>query len=207
MNADQFSSASAEALRDSAARLAEVLQRYAEATAPMAGRTNELEEIFDLNAKIAALAAELNDKAFDHTGTQPLPLDLEDDEHDRIADDDEEVTVEAEGFLSSVSRWNLAVTDLDDLIAAGREAHRQATAGATAEDAALEITDAADAVHAILEARGEPWFDVPGIAVMHGLRLLIEPIDVPEQFDGDPENATGAVLPPAGQLLITESWG
>lgn len=206
MNADQFSSASAEALRDSAARLAEVLQRYAEATAPMAGHTNELEEIFDLNEQISTLAAELNDKAFDHTGTLPLPLDLEGNAHDHTEDDEEE-TVEAEGFLSSISRWNLAITDLDELIAAGREAHRQTTAGATAQDAALEITEAADAVHAILEARGEPWFDFPGIAVMHGLRLLIEPIDVPEQFDGDPENATGAVLPPAGQLLITESWG
>ncbi|NLF04468.1 MAG: hypothetical protein GX593_05630 [Actinomycetales bacterium] len=209
MNADQFSPASADALRDSAARLAEVLQRYATATGSMAGQTNELEEIFALNAQVSALAAELNDKAFDHTGTLPLPLDLEGNAHHHVeeSDDDEGETVEAESLLSSVSRWNLAVTDLDQLLAAGREAHRQTVAGATAQDAALEITEAADAVHAILEARPEPWFEIPGIAVMHGLRLLIEPEDVPEQFDGDLENAAGAVLPPAGPLLIAESWG
>jgi len=212
MNAEQFSPASAEALRDSASRLAEVLQRYAAATGTMAGHTQELEEIFALNAQVSALAAELNDKAFDHTGTLPLPLDLDAEEHRHAEEhgddgDDDGEMVEAESLLTSVSRWNLAVTDLDALLAAGREAHRRSAPGATAEDAALEITEAADAVHAILESRDEPWFDIPGLTVMHGLRLLIEPEDVPEQFDGDLENAAGAVLPPAGPLLIAESWG
>ena len=206
MNADQFSPESAQALRDSATRLAEVLQRYAEATSPMAGRTNELEEIFELNAQVSALAAELNDKAFDHTGTLPLPLDLEGNAHDH-SEGDETETIEAEGLLSAVSRWNLAITDLDQLLAAGRAAHRQAEPGATAQDAALEIADAASAVHAILETRDEPWFEIPGVAVMQGLRLLIEPDDVPEPFDGDLEHAAEAVLPPAGPLHIAESWG
>lgn len=206
MNADQFSPESAKALRDSAVRLAEVLERYAAATSAMAGRTDELEEVFELNAQVSELAAELNDKAFDHTGTLPLPLDLEGNTHDDSVDDAEE-TIEAEGLLSAVSRWNLAITDLDMLLAAGRAAHRQVEPAATAQDAALAVTDAASAVHAILESRDEPWFDLPGVAVIQGLRLLIEPDDVPEPFDGDLANAAEAVLPPAGPLHIAESWG
>lgn len=207
MNADQFSAASAEALRESAARLAQLIQRYAEATASMSGETAELEEVFALNAQISALAAELNDRAFDHTGTLPLPLDLQHGEPEHDHDVEDEETVEATGFLSAVSRWDLAITDEDALLEAGRAAYRQAT-GATEAEASVEVSDASDAVRAILESRGEPWFEIPGVAAMGGLRLLIEPDDVPgELFDGDPEHAAQAVLPPDGQLLVTEAWG
>lgn len=205
MDVEQFSEESAAALRDAADRLAAAVVRHASTTAAMSGRSSELPAIFELNDEIRRLAAEFNERALDHTGTTALLIDSA-EEWDDEDDDDYPPIPETVEYVSAVSRWDVAVLDPQALLAAGREAQRQRCPQDTPEDAAIAVPDVGRALQAILEVQGEPWYEMPGVAVTRGVRLLIAPSEPPEPYDGDPDGVGDAIAPPEGSVIYTESW-
>lgn len=205
MDVEQFSEESAAALRDAAERLAAALVCYASTTADMSGRSSELPAIFELNDELRRLAADFNDRVWDHTGTTALLIDSA-EEWDGEDEDDDPPIPETVEYVSAVSRWDVAVFDPEALLAAGRKAQRQRCPQDTPEDAAIAVPNVGRALQAILEVQGEPWYQIPGIAVTRGVRLLIAPSEPPEPYDGDPDGVGDAIAPPEGPVIYTESW-
>lgn len=205
MDVEQFSEESVAALQDAADRLAAALVSYASTTAAMSGRSSEIPAIHELNDEIGRLATEFNDRVWDHTGTIALLIDRG-EEWNGEDDDEYPPLPETVEYVSAVSRWDVAVLDADALLAAGREAQRQRCPQDTPEDAAIAVPNVGRALQAILEVQGEPWYQMPGIAVTRGVRVLIAPSEPPEPYDGDPYGVRNAIAPPEGPVIYTESW-
>jgi hypothetical protein len=60
------------------------------------------------------------------------------------------------------------------------------------------------ALHALLHEHGEPWYDLPGIDVSHGVRKIIH-AEGPVEIEPD-EDVDAPITEPAGRCLHGESW-
>jgi hypothetical protein len=202
---EQFSAESAQRLERATERLLPLITSYTAAVVAMRGGSSEMPALFDRNDELALAVAAWNDRVADHTGAYPLLLDdaFEDDEDDEDEDDEEP---EIAGRMSVISRWDLGVVDPEALLAAGRTAHRHNRPDETEADAAAAVTNLASALYAITHDAGEPWFDVPGVEVMHGARVYLVPDEPLGLLSDDPGQALDAVTAPPGQIAFTEMW-
>ncbi len=105
--------------------------------------------------------------------------------------------------LAVVSRWDL-VTDADDLIAAGREAHKRNRPEEQDEDAAEAVAGVGQALYAVLHDLGEPWYSLPGVEVMRAVRAFVTRPEPAEPFTVD--EIEPLIVEPAGERLYLESW-
>jgi hypothetical protein len=79
-NVEQYTEQSAQELVASAIQLIELIRRYTDEAVSMHGDSAELSELSRRNQSLAEAVASFNDRAFVHTGTRPLLLDVLDDE-------------------------------------------------------------------------------------------------------------------------------
>lgn len=213
---EQYSPQSAARLREATEELTAALGRFTEETTVMHGGSAQVLALFGLVEAVASATVAWHARAFDHTGVSAMPLDedgsvfgpVDDDEQDEEVDGPEVV----EG-VSVVSRWDLAVLDIDALLAAGRAAHRRNRVEENEQDAAAAVNDPARALYAVLHEQGELWRHIPGVEVAYGARVYLQPdLDQAGDADGmddlDEEfEPLQAVLPPPGRVLFSEDWG
>lgn len=202
---EQYSDESGRRLQDAAKRLVELIQRYTVDTSAMHGGSSERRSLFDRNEALAEAVSEWNERAFDHTGTTPLLLEEIDEEEFEDEADDEE-TVEVEGQVSVVSRWDLNIVDLPELLTAGRAAHRRLRPEETEKDATVAVASASHALYAITHEAGEPLFGIPGIDVLGGARVYVVPDEPLQPLPDGPEQMLDAVKAPAGEIPFSEGW-
>jgi hypothetical protein len=123
---EQFSQQTREALDLSVDALIEGLQRHAKLLSGMRGGSSEMPAVHETNAEVERLIAAWNERVSDHTGTLPVSLQGFDDEDDEELLEGEEAAELVDGEpLTVVSRWDLQVVDTDELMQAGREAHKR----------------------------------------------------------------------------------
>ncbi len=202
---EQYSEESGQRLAAAADSLIEAIRRYVLDARAMRGGTSEVAALFDRNDALANAVAEFSERAFDHTGTLPLPLQqLEENDFE---EDGAELDDRPDGGLLSVlSRWNLLVFDEPELLAAGRAAHRRNRPEESEEDAGVAVTDASSALYAVLHEAGEPWIRVPGVRVVNAARVYVAPDEPPAPLPDDPEDFAQAVRLPPGRIIFSEGW-
>lgn len=204
---EPFSEESRAALRDAARRLAEVVLHYADATEGMRGSTGDSLRIFDLNRELEAAVVALNDRAFEHSGSKPLALQrFEDDPEVAFEEDEDEPPFVAGGFISVVSRWDVAVTDAEELVRAGREVHLRQHPVDAEPDAEIAVPDPAAALMTIIGDSADLWFNIPGVEPVSGLHVGILPSGEIEPREVDIEAVLDDVAPPEGTVFFSESW-
>jgi hypothetical protein len=201
-----FSQQTREALGLSVDALVDGLQRHAKLLSGMRGGSSEMPAVDEANDQVERLIAAWNERVDDHTGTSPVSLQGFDDEDDEEILEGEEAAELVDGEpLTVVSRWDLQVVDTDELMQAGREAHKRLWPGENDEDAAVAVPNTSQAVYALLHEHGEPWYDLPGIEVVRGARAYVRPIDPPTPLS--PEDDLGeAIAQPPGEQLFNEGW-
>jgi hypothetical protein len=204
---EQFSQQTREALGLSVDALVDALQRHAKLLSGMRGGSSEMPAVHDANAEVERLIAAWNERVVDHTGTFPVSLQGFGDEDDEEILEAEEAAELVDGEpLTVVSRWDLHVVDTDELMQAGREAHMRLWPDENDEDAAVAVPNVGQAVYALLHEHGEPWYDLPGIEVVRGVRAYVRPIDPPTPLS-DEDDYDEAIAQPPGERLFGESWG
>lgn len=207
---DQFSDVSCARLEAAAAVLISGIERHTAGVVALRGGSSEIGTVFDLNDAMKAAAKAWEMAVLDHTGTSVLGLDFMDDEDEDYDEDEDEEEVELIGAVSVVARWDLAVTNVSELISAGRAAHRRLQPDETEADAAVAIGDQAvgQALYAVCHEFGEPWFDLPGVQLAGGKRAYLQiDLDDLEDEDADEEALFDFVpVAPEGQVLYSESW-
>lgn len=204
---EQYTAESNRRLQEATATLVCLLQEYASSAGAMRGGSREMVDLHKRNDALRAAVAEWTERASDHTGTTPLLL-LGCGDEDEGNQPPQEQEAEPQARLSVLSRWDLDIHSLQELIGAGRSAHQRIRPGETDEDAAVAIADPAGALYALLYEAGEPWYEIPGVEVVSGVRLYIEPSGGPQvtgDFDSmdDPRDA---VTVPEGLLIFSETW-
>lgn len=205
---EPFSEESRAALRDAARRLAEAVLHYADATEGMRGSTGDSLRLFDLNRELEAAVVALNDRAFEHSGSTPLGLQkFEDDPEVAFEEDeDEPPLLVAGGFISAVSRWDVAVTDAEELVRTGREVHLRQHPLDAEPDAELAVPDPPAALMTIIGDNADLWFHIPGVEPVSGLHVGIVPSSEIEPREVDIEAVLDNVAPPEGTVFFSESW-
>jgi hypothetical protein len=199
---EQFSDESRAALQEAAAALRQGLQDHVEALLAMRLGSRDVQQVLSLNHELERLVDGYNERAFDHTGTYPLSLNTPDD--DGLQQDADEFEEPVNGTpVAVVSRWDLVVTDTDALQQAGRLAHKR-TYDESDEDAAVAVSGVGSAMYAVLHERGEPWYDLPGVEVVRGVRAFIRPDEPVEPLTDD--DIDEPIIEPAGERLYGESW-
>ena len=108
----------------------------------MRGGSAELAGLFARNDELERLVDAFSERASDHTGSYPFVLvdrldPWIDDEDGEGEGDDEPLVAGTE--ICVLSRWDLVVTDPDQLLAAGRAAHIRLQPRETAEDAEFAV--------------------------------------------------------------------
>lgn len=233
---ESYSDESVRGLRAATEELAAVLRRFTEETALMHGGTAEHRAFEALRTELERVVVAWEERAEEHCGQSVLPLDdelvtyLEDegDERDEEDDDDPDEVLGMVAALSVVSRWDLSVTDPELLIASGRQAHRRSNPQEDERDTAEAVADAPGALQALLHEHGEPWYSIEGVDVVSGARVFLEPDAVEESVAGHDTEEAGpdddsevddedldledwdsvtTVVPPAGNVIFSESWG
>lgn len=204
---EQFSPQTREALDVSVAALVDALQRHAKQVGGMRGGSSDVPAVFDANAEVEQLIAAWNERVFDHTGTFPVSLQGLDEDGEDFAEDEEDPAELEDGEpLSVVSRWDLSVVDSQALLQAGRDAHRRLQPDETEGDAAVAVPNVGQAVYALLHEHGEPWYDMPGVEVVSGLRAYVRPDEQPTPLSEETDYDEAITQPP-GERLFGESWG
>jgi hypothetical protein len=202
---EQFSEVSGQRLVEARDTVLHAIREYVDELLVMRGGTSELEELFERNNALAEVVDRFTDAVWTHTGTLPLVLNaFEDDE-----EGDEDEPVEPGDQMSVVARWDLTVTDRDELLEEARAAHRRLHPQESDDDAAAAVHDTASALYALLHATGEPWFGIPGVVVVSGTRAFVEPTDTlepPPEIDEPGDDLTAALRPPDGRIPFTERW-
>ncbi|MCA0328607.1 MAG: hypothetical protein LCI03_01735 [Actinobacteria bacterium] len=192
------------ALRSAVRELGDALVEHVELLAGLHGGSAEMAGLFAANEKVADLIAAWNERVLDHTGTSPVYLlDRDDDFIDEEEPDDDGTAVADGDILSVISRWDLQVEDVDALVSAGREAHRRNRPEEDTEDAAVAVDGAALAIYAVLHEKGEPFYQLPGVAVLSGLRVFVRPDDAVAVAA---DEISDEVYQPPGEVLFSESW-
>lgn len=77
---EQYTEQSAQELVASALQLIDVIRRYTDEAVNMHGESAELSELAQRNQALAEAVASFNDRAFMHTGTRPMLLDVLDED-------------------------------------------------------------------------------------------------------------------------------
>lgn len=129
----------------------------------MRGGSSELAGIFEVNAQVEQSLAAWSERAFDHTGTFPVSLAGMGDESETVDDDHNGDDDFADGTpLTVVSRWDLVVSDVEALVASGRQAHLRDRAGEhEEEDAAVAVSGVAQALYAVCISAVSPGTTCP----------------------------------------------
>jgi hypothetical protein len=207
---EQFSAASAAALEEAARRLSELALRYASVTSDMRGSTRDVHRLFDLNAELEGAVSEFNERSIDHTGTMPLHLNTadpsDDDDPFEEEDMDDVPGLDATDYLSVVSRWDVAVTDREALLRAGREAHLRDHPVDAEDDALIAVQDVGAAIRSLLGDDGRFWFNLPGIEPIQGLKAFFELVEGDEPTEVDVDTVREAINPPIGPMFYSEVW-
>jgi hypothetical protein len=197
---EQYSDATREAMIAAVEALVEGLRAHASFLGGLGGGSSEAKALFDAHENVERLLVTWNERVFDHTGTFPVSL---------FRPDNEDVTLDEETAhdgapLSVISRWDLSLVDAQALLRAGRQAHQRLNPHENDEDAEAAVPDPAQALYALLHEAGEPWFDLPGVEVVSGARVFIEPDDPvapPAEDDFD-----APIVQPPGRRLYGDSW-
>ncbi|MBA3742572.1 hypothetical protein [Sporichthya sp.] len=79
-NVEQYTEQSAQELVASAIQLISLIRHYTDEAVSMHGDSAELSELTARNRSLADAVAAFNDRAFVHTGTRPLLLDVLDED-------------------------------------------------------------------------------------------------------------------------------
>lgn len=201
---EQFSQVTREALELSVAALCEALQRHARQVGGMRGGSSEFPALFEANQEVARLVDAWNERVSEHSGTLPV-AQLDDDEDDDFEEDDLAEPTDGE-VLSVVSRWDLRLADSGALLQAGRAAHQRLRPEENDEDAVIAVPDFGQAMYSILHEIGEPWYDLPGVEVISGIRVFLRPDETPAPLPDDDDEITEPIAQPAGEVLFAESW-
>ncbi len=199
---EQFSEESRAALESATAALVEGLQRHTQAVLGMRGGSKETPAVFAINEEVERLVDEWNDRVLDHTGTYPLALITHEDDED---DEDEDLVELGDGTpVAVVSRFDLVVTDSAALTEAGRQAHRRLREGEDEEDAAAAVSGVGQALYALLHERGEPWYELPGVEVVRGVRRYVRPNEPAVPLDEN--DLEVPIVEPDGEQIYGEAW-
>lgn len=202
---EQYTEETRRLLEAATTSLGALLRQYTAEAGTMLGGSSETRALFEPNRALDRAVREWNDRAFAHTGTFPLRL-RDDDGFDEDEESDED-PVEVQAEISVVSRWDLVVLSVEDLVGAGRSAHRRTWPQDTEEDANVAIAEPSNALYAILYEAGEPWFEIPGVEVVSGFRVYIAPSGPLQMTDDlDIEDQKAGVDAPEGAVLFGESW-
>ena len=78
-NVEQYTEQSAQEFVASAIQLIHTIRRYTDEVVNMHGESSEFAQLTERNRQLAEAVAAFNDRAFVHTGTRPLLLDVLDD--------------------------------------------------------------------------------------------------------------------------------
>lgn len=205
---EQFSAGTREALHLSVAALVEALQRHADRVGGMRGGSSETPAVLEANHEVERLIAAWSDRVMDHTGTFPVSLQGFDGGEDEFVDgeEDEQEDLTDGAVVSVVSRWDLRLVDTEALLSAGREAHRRIYPTETDEDATVAVPTPARALYPLLHEAGEPWYELPGVEVISGVRTYVASSEPATPLSEDYEDLHVVIQPP-GELLFGESWG
>ncbi|MBC7289908.1 MAG: hypothetical protein H5T83_01055 [Actinotalea sp.] len=202
---EQFSEDSGRRLVEARDTVLHAIQEYVDELLVLRGGTSELTALFERNNALAQVVDGFTDAVWTHTGTLPLVSNsFEEDE-----EEDVDEPADPGDQLSVVSRWDLTVVDRDELLEAGRAAHRRLRPEETHEDAEVAVHDTAAALYALLHEAGEPWFDMPGVDVVAGTRAFIEPAETlapPPEIDEPGYDLAEVLRPPDGRIPFTERW-
>lgn len=208
---EQFSVQTRDALKAAVEELVEALHRHAEHVAGLRGGSSEIPSVHEMNRQVEMAIAGWNDRVVEHTGTLPVSLagfgedEYEEEEDDGDDEDDEEV-VDGSTPVSVVSRFDLLVKDAEALVKAGRDAHKRNRPEEQDEDAAVAVPNFGQALYAVLYERGEPWYDLPGVEVVRGIRAYVQPDEPAEPFTEDEAEVEVPIAEPAGDRWFRESW-
>lgn len=206
---DQYSDESRRRLRAAANAFVKEIEQHTARLLELGGGSGQALEVFELHDTLRRAAASWDDAVFDHTGTFPLAIEI--DEDDDAQDDDgydAEEDAPSEVSVSVVSRWDIEVTSVEEVVAAGREAHRRNNPDESEEDARLRIGDAAvgQALYALVHDFGEPWFEIPGLELAGAHRVYVardEQVEVGADEDADD---SPPLVVPDGEVLYRETW-
>ncbi|MGZ0150184.1 hypothetical protein ACXJJ3_24195 [Kribbella sp. WER1] len=197
--ADQFFSAETRAALAEASRLlAERLQAHTDALLAMTGDEDHT-TLFEHNAALEGVVEDWNDAVFEHTGTTALLLD------DATDDEDDEST-EPDQLISVVSRFDLRITDLDELLEAGRAAQERHPAELDESGDRDPVDSAEQAIYEISREVGEAWFELPGTELLAGARAYVVPESPFEPLDADAEDVVTELIAPNGTATHAETW-
>ncbi|WP_427887646.1 hypothetical protein ACQHIV_32235 [Kribbella sp. GL6] len=197
--AEQFFSAeSRAALAEASRKLAERLQAHTDALLAMTGDEDHT-TLFEHNAALEGVVEDWNDAVFEHTGTTALLLD------DSVDDEDDEAT-EPDQLISVVSRFDLRIVDLDELLEAGRAAQERHPAELDESGDREPVDSAEQAIYEISREVGEAWFDLPGTELIAGARAYVVPEPPFEPLDADAEDVITELIAPNGTATHAETW-
>jgi hypothetical protein len=203
---EQYSELSRSRLASAAEALIEAIRSYTAGAVGMRGGSSEHAALFERTDALVAAVGEFNERSQDHSGFWPLPIDELDDDDEGDEDDGgfgEEM--EIAGEVRVLSRWDLAVVDAEEFLAAGRAAHRRTQPSESEEDARVAIASFGAALYALTHERSAPWFDIPGVEILGGAQVYLMP---DEPFAGLPDEdmVDYVTEPPRGTVTYTESW-
>ncbi len=204
---EQFSAETREALAAAAEELAAAVRDHTKQIISLRGGSSEIPRVHEANRRIEELIAAWNERVFDHTGTFPIALAGLDDDHEDFDADEDDEEVAADGApLAVVSRWDLLVVDSEALVAAGRQAHLRNRPEERDKDAVVAVAGVGQALYAVMHEIGEPWYDLPGVEVVRGVRAYVRPDEPAEPFTDDDAETDVPVAEPTGERLYLESW-
>lgn len=208
----QFSNPTREALETSVDELVDAVRRHAAHLLSVRGATSEMNGLMAANDDVARAVEAWSNRVFDHSGTFPVFVEVEDDDDDDSLLDDFESDLESAPAplptgapLSVVSRWDLEVEDVDALIRSGREAHLRQWPHDSPQDAEVAVPDVSQALHCVLQEAAEPWYTLPGIAVVRGQRALVLAAERAGRLLPE-EDMDEVIVEPPGERLATEVW-
>ena len=204
---EQFSDETRAALATAVDELVASVRAHAEHLMALRGGSSEMPGLHEANRQVEQAIATWNERVVDHTGTFPVSLAGLDEDFEDLEDEDEDEEDLVDGApLAVVSRWDLVVTDTDALVAAGRQAHKRHRPEEQDEDAAVAVAGAGQALYALLHERGEPWYDLPGVEVVRGIRAYVQSQEAAEPFTDDDTETQAPIEEPPGERLYLESW-
>ena len=208
---DQYSDESRQRLRTASDAFIAAIEQHTVALTGLKGGSSSLPTLFELNDTVRRAAAVWDDAVGDHTGTFPIAVELPDENDQDEEDDEGGPDLEAVESVSVVSRWDLAVVDVDSLIRAGRSAWRRLWPEESEEDAAVSISDQdiGQALYALVHEFGEPWFEIPGVKMTTGQRVYLSTEASTQALDTiADEDIDEMHMPvvPQGEVLYGEAW-
>ncbi|MEJ5944941.1 hypothetical protein WDZ17_06485 [Pseudokineococcus basanitobsidens] len=215
-----WSAESAKHLQAATDELVSVLQGFTGEVGSMHGGSAEIPLLVRLRADVLAAATRWNERVAERSGYFVFPAgDFDPEMYGDLdaVDDPPEPRLPAQAEVSVLSRFDLAVVDVEALMGEARQAWRDRIRPEDDErDAAVAVDDVPAAVDLLLSLRGpEPYerFHVlPGVEVRAGMHLLVDP-DEPlvgpsgEHPVQDLDHPERAVVSPSGAVRHPSGYG